>query len=177
MAWSGTLNTKLKIQYAKTGRYQTIWQSMFLNYTCVWVFKGCMPSTSMTEPILLRAPVSPFYEGTGWCTQTAITLFLKDSRFKTPMVSSLFTQKNQEDLFSRINPNITRNIPQIKAFLTFQTQNTTTSCFSSFLATLTHLVHLPGWHNCRTNRLAPTGKCSISPRRKVLGLRAAKMSC
>lgn len=170
-----TQNSRYNI-YAKTGRCQTICQSMFSNCTCVWVFTGSVPPTFMTGPILLRAPVSPFYEGVVWCTQTAITLFLKDSRFKTPMVSSLFTQKNQEDLFCRINPNITRNITKTKAFLTFQTQNTTTSrlcgCFSSILAILTHPVHLPGWHNCRTNRLAPTGKCSISPRRKVLGLRS-----
>lgn len=172
MAWSGTLNTKLKIQYAKTGRYQTICQSMFSNCTCVWVFTGSVPPTFMTWPILLRAPVSPFYEGVVWCTQTAITLFLKDSRRQWCLF--FHSHKNQEDLFSRINPNITRNITKTKAFLTFQKQNTTTSCLcgclSSFLAILTHPVHLPGWHNCRTNRLAPTGKCSISPRRKVLDL-------
>lgn len=76
-------------RYAKTGRCQTICQSMFSNCTCVWVFTGSMPSTSMTGPILLRAPFSPFYEGMRWCTQTAITLFLKDSKRQWCLAFSL----------------------------------------------------------------------------------------
>ena len=65
------------------------------------------------KPILLRAPVYPFYEGMVWCTQTAITLFLKDSRKWRLFFHSKRINKTSSPESIQISPETSEKNPRI----------------------------------------------------------------
>ena len=118
-------------------------------YLCLSVH-GSVPPTFMTWPYTTQGSCFSILWRCGMVYQTAITLFLKDSRRHGGLF--FHSHKNQEDLFSRIKSKYHQKHHKTKAFLTFQKQNTTTSCLcgclSSFLAILTHPVH------CRVAQLS-----------------------